>query len=115
MRVSYVGPVLVALLAFPFLLCAQTDFPRMTTVDPMAAKVGEIVTVSGEHLDKANVAEVFLTDGKSDTKVEITEQAAEALKFKVPDAAKPGRFGLVIRTPSTPPKDYIQPVKVTIQ
>lgn len=114
MRVSYVGPVLVALLAFPFLLCAQTDFPRMTTVDPMAAKVGEIVTVSGEHLDKANVAEVFLTDGKSDTKVEITEQAAVALKFKVPDAAKPGGR-LVIRTPSTPPKDYIQPVKVTIQ
>ena len=115
MRVSYLVAVLVALLAFPFFLSAQAAFPRMMTVDPMTAKVGDVVTVSGEHLDKENVAEAFLTDGKSDTKVQLTEQAAESLKFKVPDATKPGRFGLVIRTRSTPPKDYIQPVKVTIE
>jgi hypothetical protein len=115
MRVSYVVPVLLALLAFPFLLSAQATFPRMMTVDPMTAKVGDIVTVAGENLDKENVAEVFLTDGKSDTKVQLTEQAAASIKFKVPDGTKPGRFGLVIRTPSTPPKDYIQPVKVTIE
>src|SRR5512138_1565190 len=114
MRLSYVGPALIVLLAFPMLICAQA-FPRMTTVDPMTAKVGDVVTVSGENLDKQNVAEVFLTDGKSDTKVQITEQAAAGLKFKVPDDAKPGRFGLVIRTPSSPPKDYVQPVKVTVQ
>ncbi len=115
MRASYVGSALIVLLAFPILLSAQAAFPRMTTVDPMTAKVGEVITVSGENLDKDNVAEVFLTDGKSDTKVQITDQAAAALKFKVPDGAKPGRFGLVIRTPSNPPKDYVQPVKVTVQ
>lgn len=115
MRVSSVAPVVIALLVIPLILSAQTAFPRMMTVDPMTAKVGDIVTVSGEHLDKENVAEVFLTDGKSDTRVQLTEQAAATLKFRVPDGTKPGRFGLVIRTPSTPPKDYIQPVKVTIQ
>ena len=115
MRVSYMAPVLVALLTFPFFLSAQAAFPRMMTVEPMTAKVGDVVTVSGENLDKDNVSEVFLTDGKSDTKVQITEQAAASIKFKVPDGTKPGRFGLVIRTPSTPPKDYIQPVKVTIE
>jgi hypothetical protein len=114
MKVSYVGSALIILLAFPILLGAQA-FPRMMTVDPMTAKIGDVVTVSGENLDKENVAEVFLTDGKSDTRVQITEQAAASIKFKVPDEAKPGRFGLVIRTPSSPPKDYVQPVKVTVQ
>jgi hypothetical protein len=90
----------------------------MTTVDPMTAKAGDVVTAAGENLDKNNVAEVFLTDNKSDFKVQITEQAASAIKFRVPDSVKAGRFGLVIRTPGTqanPAKDYVQPVKVTVQ
>ncbi len=115
MRLSYFAPVLGVFVVFPFLLSAQASFPRMTSVDPMTAKVGDVVTVSGENLDKGNVAEVFLTDGKNDTKVVLAEQSASEIKFKVPDSVKPGRFGLVIRTPTTPPKDYIQPVKVTVQ
>ena len=115
MRVSYFVPALAALLTLPFFLSAQTNFPRMTTVEPMTAKVGEVVTVAGENLDKSNVSEVFLNDDSNDIRVQITDQAATAIKFKVPDNAKPGRFRLVIRTPTTPPKDYIQPVRLTVQ
>ena len=118
MRLSFIAAVVVAVLSFPLALSAQTSFPRMTTVDPMTAKAGDVVTAAGENLDKNNVAEVFLTDNKSDFKVQITEQAASAIKFRVPDSVKAGRFGLVIRTPGTqanPAKDYVQPVKVTVQ
>ena len=115
MRVSYFAQVLAVLVSVPFLLSAQTSFPRMTTVDPMTAKVGDVVTVAGENLDKSNVSEVFLNDESNDIKVQIAEQSATVIKFKVPDNAKPGRFRLVIRTPTTPPKDYIQPVRLTVQ
>ena len=118
MKLSHLAVLLAAILAFPLFLNAQTNFPRMTTVEPATAKVGDVVSVAGENLDKENVAELFLTDNKSDFKVQITEQAAAALKFRIPDSVKPGRFGLVIRTPGTaanPAKDYVQPVKVSVQ
>jgi hypothetical protein len=115
MRLSYFAQVLAVFVAAPLLLSAQTNFPRMTTVDPMTAKVGDLVTVAGENLDKSNVSEVFLNDDNNDIKVTIAEQSATAIKFKVPDAAKPGKFRLVIRTPTTPPKDYIQPVRLIVQ
>jgi len=118
MRLFHLSFLLAALLTFPLALSAQASFPRMTSVDPYMAKVGAIVSVAGENLDKANVAELFLTDNKNDFKVEITEQAATGLKFKVPDSVKTGKFSLVIRTPGTadnPAKDYIQPVKVMVE
>jgi len=118
MKVSRTAIFLALIFAFPAFLCAQTNFPRMTSIEPMTAKVGDIVSVSGEHLDKANVADVLLTDNRNDYKVEITEQSEASIKFKVPDNVKPGKFSLVIRTPASadnPPKEYVQPVKVTIQ
>jgi hypothetical protein len=118
MRLSLIAVGVVALFSFPLMLAAQSNFPRMTTVEPMSAKIGDVVSVSGENLDKDNVSEIFLTDNKSDFKVQITGQAATAIKFRVPDSVKPGRFGLVIRTPGSqanPAKDYVQPVKLTVE
>jgi hypothetical protein len=103
------------LLAIPFFLSAQTSFPRMTTVDPAVSKVGGVVSAAGENLDKDNVAELLLTDGKSDLRVQITEQTAASIKFRIPETAKPGRFSLVIRTATSPPKEYQQPVKLTVE
>ena len=60
------------------------------------------------------MAELFLTDGKNDLKVPIQEQTATNLKFKIPTAAKPGRFALMILTKGKEPKLIEQPVKVTI-
>lgn len=100
-------------LALAALLCAQA-MPRMTGVEPGNGKVGDVLTVAGENLEKANVVEVYLTDGKNDMRVDITEQTAKAVKFKIPDKVKPGRFSLMILTAGKEPKLIEQPVKVTV-
>ena len=115
MKVSHFSLVLAVLLFVPALLTAQEVFPRMTSVEPATAKGGEVVTAAGENLGKATVAEVYLTDGKNDVKVEITEQDATAIKVKIPGSVKPGRFSLMVMTTSKPPRLIEQPVRVTVQ
>ena len=66
------------------------DSPRMKSVEPASGKVGDELTVAGENLDSKFVKEVYLTDGKNDIKVEVTQQTAEAIKVKIPAKAKPG-------------------------
>lgn len=100
---------------FTAALLAQAPMPRMTSVEPTAGKVGDILTVSGENLEKTHVAELFLTDGKNDLKVPITEQGATSIKFRIPPNAKPGRFALMILTAGKDQKYIEQPVKVTVQ
>ena len=115
MRSSVMARVLLAVFLGALLLLAQGAVPSMKSVDPMTAKVGEELTVSGENLDKANVAEVYLTDGKNDYKATITQQAAETIKLKVPANTKPGRLALMILTRGKDQKYIEQPVKVTIE
>ncbi len=96
-------------------LAAQAPMPRMITVTPDTGKIGDLLTVEGENLEKAYVAELYLTDGKIDWKVDVQEQAAKAIKFKVPKSAKPGRFSLMVLTTGSEPKLIEQPVKVNVQ
>jgi len=96
-------------------LWAQTLMPRMISVEPTSGKVGDVLTVTGENLEKTHVAEVFLTDGKNDLKVPVTEQGATTLKFRIPPNVKPGRFALMILTAGKDPKYIEQPVKVTVE
>jgi len=105
---------LVAVAAAPQ-LAGQAPMPRMTSVEPTNGKVGDVLTVTGENLDKQNVAEIYLTDGKNDWRVAVTEQAATSVKIKIPDNAKPGRFSLMILTTGKEPKLIEQPVKVTVE
>lgn len=92
---------------------AQT-MPRMTTVDPGNGKIGDVITVAGENLEKAQVSKVYLTDGKNDVLVEVTDQSATVLKFKIPAKASAGRFALMLLTSGKEPKLIEQPVKVTV-
>lgn len=114
MKLSSILPVAVFAMLLPLALFAES-MPRMTTVEPGTAKAGDVLNVAGENLDKANVAELYLTDGKNDLKVAVTEQNEKSIKFKVPDTAKPGRFALMILTPGKEGKLIEQPVKVTIE
>jgi hypothetical protein len=114
MRLSFIGLALAVILTLPLLLSAQAVFPRMVSVEPTTTKAGGEVTVQGENLDKANVAEVYLTDGQNDTKVEVLEQTSTNIKIRVPASMKPGRFGLVVLTTSKPQRLIEQPVKLTI-
>jgi hypothetical protein len=112
MKLSFILPLLaIACLG----LYSQETMPRMTNVEPESGKVGDILTVSGDNLDKTQVAELYLTDGKKDTKVVMTEQTPTSIKFKIPVKARPGRFALMVLTTGKEPKLIEQPVKVTVE
>ena len=102
-----------------FLAAGLTAFaqggPRMTTVDPGTGRAGDEIVVAGENLEKAQVAKVYLTDGKNDFVVEVTAQDATTLKFKVPAKAPAGRFALMLLTTGKEPKLIEQPVKLTVE
>ena len=110
MRLSFIVPLLVAA---SFVAYAQQAMPRMTSVDPMSGKKGDVIVITGENLQKELVAKVYLTDGKTDTQVEVTEQMATSIKFKIPAKAT-GRLTLMVLTTGKDGKLIEQPVKVTI-
>ena len=89
--------------------------PNMTTVDPSSGKAGDVVTASGEYLDKSHVAGLYLTMGKTDVKVEIVEQAANFLRFKIPAEANPGRYHLLILMGGPDPKLLEEPVTLVVE
>ena len=112
MKLSLMVPLL---LAASFAAWAQQAMPRMTSVDPMNGKGGDVIAVTGENLQKDAVAKVFLTDGKNDIPVEVTEQNATTIKFKVPAKAQPGvRLTLMVLTTGKDAKYIEQPVKLQI-
>jgi hypothetical protein len=85
----------------------------MNAVDPGNGKIGDVIAVTGENLQKANVAKVYLTDGKTDLQVEVTEQNETTIKFKIPSKAT-GRMAVMVLTTGKDPQLIEQPVKVTI-
>lgn len=101
-------------LVLALLLPAQ-GMPRLASVEPGECKAGAEVTATGENLDKAAVAEIYLTDGKNDIKMTIMQQTGTNIKFKLPADAKAGRFSLMLLTAGADPKLIEQPVKVTVQ
>jgi hypothetical protein len=114
MRLSCVAPVLLAVFIFSVCLHAQAPMPQMKGIAPGNGKAGDLVTVTGENLDKASVAKLYLTDGTNDIEVNIEGQDATTIKFKIPAKAKPGRLALMVLTRGKEPKLIEQPVKVTI-
>ena len=104
----------VAVIILGIAAWAQAPSPRMTTVTPTEGKADVEFTVAGENLEKKNVADLFLTDGKNDLKVQMTVQTDKEIKFKPPASVKPGRYNLMVLTGDR--TRYLeQPVKVTIQ
>jgi hypothetical protein len=105
-------------LLFAVVLCASPQSPGgtpiMSSVEPGFAKVGEVLVAKGVNLDAANVAELYLTDGKNDLKVAMIEQTATTIRFKVPPEAKPGRYSLMVLTKGITPRLVEQPVKLDV-
>jgi hypothetical protein len=114
MRVSFVVSALLAVFLVSICLLAQSNMPQMKTVDPDNGKIGDLLTVTGENLDRASVAKLYLTDGTNDLEVPMVSQEATTIKFKIPAKAKPGRLALMVLTRGKEPKLIEQPVKVTI-
>ena len=110
MKISFIVPLLLVSVA----VWAQEAMPRMSSVDPGNGKKGDVVAVTGENLDKANVTKVYLTDGKNDVECVVTEQTATEIKLKIPDKAT-GRMALMILTGGKEQKLIEQPVKLTVE
>ena len=82
----------------------------------MSGKVGTDIVVTGENLGKALVAELYLTDGKNDIKLVLSEQTDTTLKTKIPASAKVGeRYKLMILTKGKEPKLIEQPVRFEVE
>ena len=111
MKLSFIAPLLIAA---SFVALAQPAMPRMTSVDPLNGKKGDVIVVTGENLAKEAVAKVFQTDGKNDVAVVVTEQTATSIKFKIPEKVDAGRLTLMVLTTGKDAKYIEQPVKVTI-
>lgn len=94
---------------------AQQAMPRMTSVDPLNGKTGDVIAITGENLAKDAVAKVYLTDQKNDIQVEVLEQTATTIKFKIPAKAAAGsRLTVMVLTTGKDAKLIEQPVKVSI-
>ena len=106
-------------LTFATALAAAADepyrpVPMIKAVEPDTAKVGDAMTATGLHLDKSTVANLYLIQGDKTIDVKITNQSEEAIKFTVPDSAKPGRYQLMVFTAGT--KQYLEePVFFKVQ
>jgi sporulation protein YlmC with PRC-barrel domain len=103
----------VLLFAATMMLFGQGTAPRMLSVTPDEGRTEEVYTTTGENLGKAQVKDVFLTNGKDDIKMVIVSQTNESIQFKVPAGTKAGRYSLMVFT--TDEMQYIeQPVRLTI-
>jgi hypothetical protein len=111
MKLSFAVPLFLAAGMAAF---AQA-VPRMTTVDPGTGRAGDEIVVGGENLEKAQVAKLYLTDGKNDYQVDVTGQESASIKFKIPAKAPAGRFALMLLTTGKEPKLIEEPVKVTVE
>src|SRR5882672_8565149 len=110
MKISFIVPLILV----GFAVWAQEAMPRMSTIEPSSGKKGDVIAVTGENLEKANVAKVYLTDGKNDLECVVTGQTATEIKIKIPEKAT-GRMALMILTGGKEPRLIEQPVKITIE
>jgi hypothetical protein len=113
MKISLLSIVLLLAVAIPAL--AQPGTPMLTAVEPASGKVGDVFVVQGNNIDEAHVAALYLTDGKNDVKVLITERTATSIKFQVPPEAKAGRFALMVLTTGKDARYIEEPVKITLE
>jgi hypothetical protein len=89
--------------------------PIVRTVDPRTAKVGDEVTVTGEHLGKDLVVEVYLTDRTDKTKVTVLEQNGTTIRFKVPAGMKPAKYWVMVLANLPEPILIEQPAPLIVE
>ena len=89
--------------------------PTMAKVEPETGKIGSVLKIRGNFLDKTKVDEVYLSDHTFDLKVKVLDQTDDSIAFRVPPFVKPGRLQVVIKTAGKEPLVIEQPVYVTIQ
>jgi hypothetical protein len=94
-------------------LVAFQGQPRCTAVEPDTAKTGDTVNVTCENVNKSTVADMYLTDGKDDTKISVMEHTDDKIKFQVP-RIKPGRYHIAVLT-ANKASMIEQPIALTVE
>jgi len=113
-------PALLVVIIFAGLLLS--DLPAIAqsshigSVNPVSAKVGDVVHAAGGALGANAVDELYLTNGAQDVKIAMMDQSETAITFKVPTGVKPGRWALMIHLKGGPGNGlFEQPVKLTVE
>jgi hypothetical protein len=101
------------LLASAAALAGFQGTPRCSAVDPDTVKSGDTVNATCTGVGEAAGAELYLTDGKDDTKVAVMEKSADKIKFQVP-RIKAGRYHLAFMT-ANKASIIEQPVVLTVE
>lgn len=104
----WVAVIAIAVVA-PMLLAQGS--PKVTAIEPAAAKVNDDAIVSGENLDKSSVAAVLLSDDQADYKATLVNQAADKITIKIPQV-KPGDYNVSIQVGNN---ILIQPLRFKVQ
>ncbi|MCY4536338.1 MAG: hypothetical protein OXB91_13310 [Bryobacterales bacterium] len=88
--------------------------PRLAEVVPDAVAPGGTAVAKGSDLARPVVDKLYLTAGGSDVELEITEQTADAITFKVPDGTAMKRYRLMFLTGGASPAYMEQPIALEI-
>ena len=88
--------------------------PRLTEVVPDAVAPGGTAVAKGSDLARPVVDKLYLTAGGSDVELEITEQTADAITFKVPDGTAMKRYRLMFLTGGASAAYMEQPIALEI-
>lgn len=108
-------PLAITLLFLGVAGSLSAQAPQMNTVEPEGGKIGAVLRVSGIHLNKARVDEVYLTDHTLDMKVRVLDQKDDVIEFRIPPSVKPGRLQLLVKTTGKQPLLLEQPVYITVE
>ena len=88
--------------------------PRLTEVVPDAVAPGGTAVAKGSDLARPVVDRLYLTAGGSDVELEITDQTADAITFKVPDGTAMKRYRLMFLTGGASAAYMEQPIALEI-
>jgi hypothetical protein len=89
--------------------------PIMRSIQPDTVKRGSVLTVTGEYLDKTRIAEVYLTRGDDNFKLDMMFQSENRIVVKVPASVPVGRLRLMILTAGLEPQFIEQPLMIVIE
>ena len=76
---------------------------RVLSVEPDYGKAGDELVAKGEKLGSNSVRKLYLTDGQNDFEVEIKEQKAEMIRFRIPAKIELGQYRLMVLTDGVSP------------
>ncbi len=115
MRLYALSIPLLFALAPPAAFQFGAGTPTVITVQPDSCKVGDEVEAQGSYLGRETVAALYLTNGKGNLKVAIIQQSATAIRFRIPFAAEPGRYTLLVLVTGRERNLVQEPVQILIE